>query len=123
MTRFTRDKSWRARLRCFLHAGRGLRALLTTQWNARIHLLATVAVIAAGFFYSIVPWEWCAVLLAIGLVWVAESLNTALESLTDLASPEMHPLAGRAKDLGAAAVLLAAIVAAVVGVIVFGPRL
>ncbi len=123
MSRFTRDESWRARLRCFVHAGRGLRGLLATQWNARIHLLATIAVVGAGFFYSIAPWEWCAVLLAIGLVWVAEALNTAIESVTDLASPEIDALAGRAKDLGAAAVLVAAIVAAMFGAIVFWPRL
>ena len=67
--------------------------------------------------------EWIAVILAIGLCMTAEAFNTAIESVVDLASPEQHPLAGRAKDVAAGAVLLAAMTAVVVGVIVFGPRL
>ena len=67
--------------------------------------------------------EWCAVLFAIALVWVAEALNTALERLTDLASPEFHPLAGKAKDMAAGAVLLAVAGAVLIGIVIFGPRL
>ncbi len=122
-SRSTRDASWRARLRCFLHAGRGLAALVATQWNARIHLLASLVVVIAGFSFGIARWEWSLLLLAMAGVWAAEALNTAIEVLTDLVSPEMHPLAGRAKDLGAAAVLAASIGAAGVGLLVFAPRL
>jgi diacylglycerol kinase (ATP) len=67
--------------------------------------------------------EWCAVVLAIGAVWTAEAFNTALEALVDLASPENHPLAARAKDVAAGAVLCASISAVVVGAIVFLPKL
>ena len=67
--------------------------------------------------------EWLAVIAAIGLVWTAEGLNTAIEALVDLVSPEQHPLAGRAKDVAAGAVLLAALAATAIGLLVFGPRL
>jgi diacylglycerol kinase (ATP) len=110
-------------LRSFRYAFRGVGMLLAWQANARIHAAATVAVVALGFFFKIERWEWCAVLGAIGLVWAAEGLNTAIEALTDLVSPGEHPLAGRAKDIAAGAVLCAAITAVVVGGIVFLPRL
>ena len=67
--------------------------------------------------------EWRAVILAIALVWTAEALNTALELLCDVASPEFHPLIQKGKDIAAAAVLLSSIGAAVIGLLVFGPRL
>jgi diacylglycerol kinase len=67
--------------------------------------------------------EWCALILAAGLVWVAELLNTALETVVDLASPDRHPLAGKAKDIGAAAVLVAAMIAVLLGVLILGPPL
>ena len=95
--------------------------MLRTQPNAWIHALATVAVVAAGLALGITRLEWCALVLALLAVWVAEALNTALELLTDLASPAFHPLAGRVKDVAAGAVLLAALGAIVVGVIVLGP--
>ena len=66
--------------------------------------------------------EWCAVILAIVSVWTAEALNTALEFLTDLASPAFHPLAGMAKDVAAGAVLLASMGAALVGFLIFWPH-
>jgi len=80
-------------------------------------------VLAAGWFFGITRIEWCAVVAAIGLVVTAEGVNTAIEAVVDLASPEQHPLAGRAKDVAAGAVLLAAVTAAVIGLLVFGPRL
>lgn len=106
-----------------MFAFRGIVFLLRTQTNARIHLAAAVVVIGAGFGFEITRAEWLAVIAAIGLVWTAEGLNTAIEALVDLVSPEQHPLAGRAKDVAAGAVLLAAIAAAVIGLLVFGPRL
>ena len=68
-------------------------------------------------------YEWAIILLVIGAVWTAEFLNTALEAILDIASPERHPLAQIAKDVGAAAVLIAAVVAIVVGLIILGPPL
>lgn len=112
---------WRL-VETFGHAFRGIGWLLRSQVNARIHAAATVAVIIAGLCARLSRLEWCAVIAAIGLVWAAEGLNTALEAVVDLVSPEWHPLAGRAKDLAAGAVLCAAIVAAVIGLLIFGPH-
>ena len=110
-------------VRSFGYAIRGLAAMLITQANARIHAAATAVVICAGWWFGLSPLEWCAVVLAIGVVWTAEAFNTALEAFVDLASPDAHPLAGRAKDIAAGAVLCAAIAAAIVGAIIFLPRL
>lgn len=106
----------------FRDAGRGIRILLTTQRNAQIHCAAALAVIAAGFWFQLARWEWCAVVVAIASVLVAEALNTAIEFTVDLASPERQRLAGWAKDAAAGAVLLASIFAAVIGAIVFLPH-
>jgi diacylglycerol kinase (ATP) len=107
----------------FGFAVRGLQLLLRTQPNARLHLLATGAVLALSAFSLRSPRDWALVLLATGFVWVAESFNTALEFLTDLVSPEWRPLAGQVKDLAAAAVLLAAATALAVGILIFGTAL
>ena len=111
------------RLRSFGHAFRGLAILLRTQHNATIHAAATVMVVAAGALFGISPAEWALIALAIVCVWVAEALNTAIEFLVNLASPEPHPLAGKAKDVAAGAVLVAAIGSVIVGALVFGPHL
>lgn len=110
------------RLRSFGHAIRGIATLLQTQPNARIHALATILVAAAGAWFRLSPVEWALIALAVASVWVAEALNTALELLVDLASPSPHPLAGKAKDVAAAAVLIAAIGSVIVGALVFGPH-
>lgn len=109
------------RARSFGHAFRGLAILLRSQHNARIHAGATILVVAAGVLFRISPAEWALIVLAMVCVWAAEALNTAIEFLVDLASPEPHPLAGKAKDVAAGAVLLAAIGSVIVGVLVFGP--
>ena len=114
---------WRGRLRSFGYAFRGLAICFHTQANARIHALATVVVVALGFALRLAAWEWCAVVLSIAAVWAAECFNTAMEGVVDLVSPERQPLAGRIKDLAAGAVLAAAISAAAVGAIIFGPKL
>ena len=88
----------------------------------QIHLGAALGVVALSAWVGLERWEWVAVLGAIGLVWMAELFNTALEELTNLVSPEHNPLAGRAKDLAAGAVLVASVTAALVGIIVFGGR-
>jgi len=110
------------RIASFRYAIAGLRYLLKTQPNARIHLLATVAVILLGFWLEVSNTEWAILALAVGLVFSAEAFNTAIESIVDLVSPDVHPLAGIAKDVAAGAVLLAAIAAAVTGLLVFGPK-
>jgi diacylglycerol kinase (ATP) len=79
-------------------------------------------VVAAGFSAGLSRLEWCAIVLAMMAVWTAEALNTAIELVIDLTSPDMHPMAGRAKDVAAGAVLIAACGAVVVGVLVFAPH-
>jgi len=107
----------------FACAFRGIAALLKSEVHARIHLVATIAVIALGWWFGIAAGEWVAVILSIGLVWVAEALNTAIEYVADLAHPDEHPEVKKLKDLAAAAVLFASIVGLIVGLIVFLPRL
>jgi diacylglycerol kinase (ATP) len=107
----------------FRYAFRGLADLFRTQPNARFHLAASVAVLAAGFWLDISRLEWVAVVLCMALVIALEAANTAIEYLTDLVSPDYHPLAGKAKDVAAGAVLVAAIGAAAVGALVFLPKI
>ena len=110
-----------ARLRSFRYAFAGIAVVLRSQHNAWIHALATVAVVVAGFWLKVAAADWCWLVLAIAAVWVAECMNTAIEFLADLVSPEIHPLIKKAKDAAAGAVLIAAIAAAIVGVLVFWP--
>jgi len=107
----------------FACAFRGVAALLKSEVHARVHLAATLAVLALAWLFGIGAGEWIAVVLSIGLVWVAEALNTAIEYVADLAHPDEHPEVKKLKDLAAAAVLFASIVALVVGIIVFAPRI
>ena len=111
------------RVASFGHALRGVGAALRSELHLRFHALATAAVVGLGFYYGIARLEWALVALAVAGVWTAELVNTAVEALTDLASPHYHALAGRAKDVAAGAVLLAALGALVVGGLVFGPHL
>ena len=110
------------RIRSITHAVRGIRTMLESQHNAWIHAAATLVVIAAGIAFGLSWAEWCWIVLAIVAVWTAEALNTAFEFLTDVASPNFHPIAGKAKDVAAGAVLLAAIGAVTIGALVFGPK-
>lgn len=111
------------RARSFVYAFRGIGFLFKTQANARIHLLAILLVSLLSAWLGISAAEWCLVLLCMALVLSAEAINSALESLTDLASPDFHPLAGRAKDLAAGAVLISAIFSALVWGIIHLPKL
>lgn len=111
-----------ARLRSFVYAGRGVRTMLVSQHNARIHAVATMVVVAGGVATKLDRYEWIAVVLAIVSVWTAEALNTAFEFLCDVASPEFHPLVERAKDVAAGAVLIAAVGAVAIAAFVFGPH-
>ena len=110
-------------LQSFAHAFAGLRTFFATQRNARIHAVAAACAVALGLLADLTRPEWCAIVLAIAAVWVAEALNTALEFLADAAVPEFHPLVRKAKDVAAAAVLIAAAAAVVTGVLIFRPHL
>lgn len=109
------------RVRSFGHALDGLGAMLRHEHNSRVHLAASVLVVAAGFGFGVSASDWRWLALAIGLVWIAEAFNTAIEAICDLVSPEFHPLVKRAKDVAAAAVLISALTAAVIGASVFWP--
>lgn len=104
------------------HALRGLKVLLR-QPNARIHVAVACAVVTLGMWLGLSENEWLAVVLAIGGVIGAEALNTAVELVVDLVQPEWHELARDAKDVAAAGVLVCSLAAAVVGTVVFAPKL
>ncbi len=112
----------RQRAASFRHAGRGV-AVLFRQPNAVIHLCAAAAVIVLAAWLRVAARDWVALILAMAMVLTAEALNTALERVVDIASPDWSALARDAKDLAAAAVLIAAVGAACVGVLVFWPYL
>lgn len=97
--------------------------VIRTQQNAWIHTLATIVTLLIAFWLQITLRDWAVLVLTIAMVWTAEFLNTALEIVVDLASPNLHPLARVGKDVGAASVLIAALSAVVVGVLLFGPPL
>jgi diacylglycerol kinase (ATP) len=111
------------RIRSVRFALRGVRTMVASQHNAWIHAAATVIVVATGLAVGLPASSWAWVVLAIGSVWTAEALNTAFEFLTDVASPDFHPLAEKAKDVAAGAVLLAALEAVVIGGLVFWPTI
>jgi diacylglycerol kinase (ATP) len=109
-------------LASFVYAAKGVAHMIQTQTNAWVHLTATIGVSLAGFFFVISPLEWCVLLLAMGIVWGLEGLNTALEHLADALHPDHSPLIGQAKDAASGAVLLGASFAAFVGLIIFIPK-
>ena len=114
--------SIKKRIKSFGYAIKGIKVLITTQHNAWIHLLATITVIIAGIILKITVREWFMIIIAVSLVWITEALNTAIEFMIDMIQPDYHPLAEKAKDIAAAAVLIASITAIVIGVIVFLPK-
>jgi len=102
-------------------ACRGIAHVVRTEPHARAHVAAATAVVGLGLWLRLSPMQWSLIWGAIGLVWVAEALNTAIERLCDAVHPEAHPLIGRAKDAAAGAVLLASAAAAAIGLWVLGP--
>ncbi|MEO6069027.1 MAG: diacylglycerol kinase family protein [Chitinophagaceae bacterium] len=115
--------SWRSRATSFGYAWEGIRQFLKTEHNARIHLGITIAVVALSFFLHISGYEAIALVIVIALVWITELLNTAMEKAMDFIAAEKHPQIKWVKDLAAAAVLVAAFAAVVVGCIVFIPKI
>ena len=107
----------------FRFAFRGCWYVVRSQQIAWIHLLASICVIILGFWLHILPRDWAVIILSVALVWTAEFLNTALEAVVDLTSPEQHELARVGKDVGAAAVLIAAGSSVLIGILILGPPL
>ena len=112
---------YKKQLRSFKYAWKGICACVGREQNLDFHLLVMVLVIIAGIGFGISRMEWVAVILCFGMVVSAELFNSAVERLTDLAHPDLHPLAGKVKDIAAGAVLVTAIAAAAVGLIIFLP--
>ena len=111
------------RVKSFLCACQGLAAVVSTQANTWYLALATVAVVVAGSVFGLSALEWGLIAAAVFVVWIAEVLNSAIEFLTDLASPDQDPLAKKAKDAAAGAVLLAVLFSLAIAALVFGPKI
>jgi len=112
-----------SRFTAFGHAFRGWGHVLKTQHNAWIHSVVATVVIALGVWLELPPRDWAVLVLAIAMVFTAEFINTSIEAVVDLASPVHHPLAKVGKDVGAAAVLVAALSAILIGLLILGPPL
>lgn len=110
-------------LRSFVIGFLGLAHAVRSEQNVRIHCVAAVGVVVAGFVFALAAWEWIVVVFCIGLVISAECMNTAVERLADRITLDVDPLIKRAKDCGSAGVLVVAIMAAVVGGVVFVPKI
>jgi len=114
---------FKKRIQSFLYAFKGLFDLLSGRHpNALIHLLAIFVVTILGMYYQLSNIEWCVIILCFGLVLALEAINSALEYLVDLASPNYHPLAGKAKDIAATAVLITAISSVCIAILIFLPK-
>jgi diacylglycerol kinase len=112
-----------SRITALGHAIRGWGYVLKTQHNARIHSLAAALVIILGLWLELPARDWAVLILTIAMVFMAEFINTSIEAAVDLASPEKHPLAKVGKDVGAGAVLVAAMAAVLIGLLILGPPL
>jgi diacylglycerol kinase (ATP) len=115
--------SFRKRLGSFRYAFKGIRHAFVVEHNFRIHTVATVLVIAAGFYFKVTNSEWIILLFAIGFVLVAELFNSAIEMLADFISPGENKTIGKIKDISAGAVLLAVLISVLAGMLVFWPHI
>ena len=109
--------------RSFRAAFEGIKATYIREQNFKIHTVIAILVVLFGFLLKISYGEWLVCLVLIGLVLMAEFFNTAIEYVVDLASPNIHPLAKAAKDTASAGVLMMAILAAIVGIVIFVPKI
>jgi len=107
----------------FRFAAKGWFFFFQKPSNAWVHLMATLFVCASGCYLGISRNEWIGIVLAVGLVFVAEMINSSIENLTDLVSPQYQELAGKVKDLAAGAVLMAALIAVIIAGLIFLPRI
>ena len=113
----------KSRLHSFGYAFQGWGYVLRTQPNTWIHATVTTLVLILAFWLQLPVRDWAVLLLTITVVWAAEFFNTAIESISDLTSPEEHPLAKISKDAGAAAVLISALTSILIGLLILGPPL
>jgi diacylglycerol kinase len=115
--------SIKKRIRSFGYALNGLKILVQEEHNARIHLFVTICVVVAGIALKISITEWIDVVFAIGFVIALEAINSSIENIADFVSPEKHNWIKKIKDISAAGVLIASIAAAVIGIIIFIPKI
>jgi len=115
--------SFKDRLKSFTFAFAGLKTLLLEEHNAYLHVAATFMVVTLGFYFGLNPTEWMAIIICIGAVFSMELVNTSIEALADHITPEKHDNIKKVKDLAAAAVLVAAMMAVVVALIIFIPKI
>lgn len=113
----------RRRARSFAYAFQGWWHVIRTQPNAWIHAIISLFVLGLALWLQLTRIEWAVLLLTTMIVWIAEFFNTALEAVVDMVTPDIHPLAKTAKDVAAAAVLVGAIGAAIIGLLIMGPPL
>ncbi len=109
-------------IKSFGYAGKGISQLIRHEQNVWVHLSATVVVVVTGLLVGLNRYEWIGISIAVGMVWSAEAVNTAIEKLVDMVSPERRPEAGLVKDIAAGGVLICAIVAIVIALLVFLPH-
>jgi diacylglycerol kinase (ATP) len=114
--------SIKSRFRSFCFATNGIRNAFNTEPNLRIHAVATIGVIVAAICFTVSATEVAVLALAVGLVWMAELFNTAIERIADFISPEKQSAIGLIKDIAAAAVLITALTALAVGCFIFIPK-
>lgn len=110
------------RIRSFGYAIHGIKAVFGKEANLNIHFIIAALVVICGFVFSISITEWMICLVCFGLVISLEMMNSAIENIVDLVSPEKHKLAGKAKDIAAGAVLIAAVCSAIAGLLIFVPK-
>ena len=114
---------WKERLASFAYAWAGIRQAFKTEHNTWIHLFLTITSVIAGLILQIEKWDWIALVIVITMVWVAELFNTCIEKIMDFISTEKHPQIKLVKDVAAAAVLITAFSAIIVGLLIFVPKL
>ena len=113
----------RSRIASFSYAFQGIVPVVRRERNMHIHIVAAVAVICAGVYFDLQAWEWICITFAIGAVCTAEFFNSAIETLANVVCKEKNPDIKKVKDIAAAAVLISAVAAAVVGCIIFVPKI
>jgi diacylglycerol kinase len=109
--------------RSFRFALRGLAGVIRKEQNFRVHVIAGLVAVFAGFYFNIFLWQWCLIILMIASVMILELLNTAFERLVDMFKPRLHEYAGEIKDMMSAMVLIAALASLIIGLIIFIPHI
>jgi diacylglycerol kinase len=121
--RYSEKFSFRLRLKSVTYAWCGIKSMLHTEHNSRIHFVFTISALAMGFIFKLSLLEFSALIVVITMVWISELFNTCIEKLIDFVSTEKHPQIKLIKDMGAAAVMLSSISALAVGAIIFIPKI